>query len=364
MWKSFSGVLCCLVCLQWIIISTLLLRQQNEHEATLLSPHNTLIADSPSLGSKKCSDNLNLRAIESSKVSSSLRKNNLQEETRYEGVAATLMINSPKWFQRRYTYMINNVLANIPDNWALQIFYAPTGQSQFGLDINPGLSRLNQSQTRVKFTEIPIDLVSKFGMKRKFHYWTSQWMWESMLAEKVLVFNGNGAICSNANMSLLDGSATKFLSQFDYIGAPWKNMYGLGGDGSISYRNATVMLEAIKFKGHDGKSSEDYYFIQTLSEMNKSELKNYRIASKEQTQLFGGIPSTLDKVDAPPFVISGTLPRLDHGVRELVLELCPEAKIIFPSLHNPNCFGAHPDAQQCSIHICALKDPKLRPSGC
>ena len=31
-----------------------------------------------------------------------------------EGVAATVMLKAPKWFLRRYTAMIHNVLANIP----------------------------------------------------------------------------------------------------------------------------------------------------------------------------------------------------------------------------------------------------------
>lgn len=286
------------------------------------------------------------------------------QKTKYDGVAATLMINSPKWFQKRYTFMINNILANIPPTWALQIFYAPIGQSQLGLDINPGILRLNATLDRVILTEIPADMIQKFGMKRKFYYWTSEWMWKSMVAERVLTFSGNGAICGNANMSFLDGSAFNLLSQLDYIGTPWRNLYGMGGDGSISYRNATVMLKAINWKAHDGKTGEDYYFIQTLHEMNKKLETNYRIASKEQTQLFGGISDTFKENDAPPFIIAGTMPRLDHDVRNLVLEMCPEVKTIFPALHNPNCFGAHPNAEECSKHICALSAPKLRPSGC
>lgn len=308
--------------------------------------------------------------VESNQLVSSIEKNihidqqSSMKRTKYDGVAATLMINSPKWFQRRYTFMINNILANIPQTWALQIFYAPIGQSQLGLDINPGILRLNATLDRVILTEIPADMIQKLGMKRKFHYWTSEWIWTSMVAERVLTFSGNGAICGNANISILDGSALNLLSQLDYIGTPWRNFYGMGGDGSISYRNASVMLDAIRWKAHDGKTSEDYYFIQTLNEMNQKLRTKYRIASKEQTHLFGGISDTFKENDAPPFVIAGTMPRLDHDVRNLVLEMCPEVKTIFPSLHNPSCFGAHPNAEECSKHICALSDPKTRPSGC
>lgn len=144
--------------------------------------------------------------VESNQLVSSIEKNihidqqSSMKRTKYDGVAATLMINSPKWFQRRYTFMINNILANIPQTWALQIFYAPIGQSQLGLDINPGILRLNATLDRVILTEIPADMIQKLGMKRKFHYWTSEWIWTSMVAERVLTFSGNGAICGNANL--------------------------------------------------------------------------------------------------------------------------------------------------------------------
>jgi len=64
--------------------------------------------------------------------------------------------------------------------------------------------------------------------------------------------------------------------------------------------------------------------------------------------------------NGPLMVIAGTLPNIDHDVRNLVLEMCPEIKRIFPSLHNPNCFGAHPNGTGCAEHICALQDPLIR----
>lgn len=50
----------------------------------------------------------------------------------YGGVAATLLLHAPAWFQRRYTMMIQNTVANIPDDWVVQIFYTAVGQSKKG----------------------------------------------------------------------------------------------------------------------------------------------------------------------------------------------------------------------------------------
>jgi hypothetical protein len=271
------------------------------------------------------------------------------------------MINAPKWFQRRYTSMVQNILDNTPSSWAIQIFYTPTGQSQAGLDINPGIHRMNLTHDRLIMTQIPHSMVKEFGMKRKKMYWTSEWMWQSMVSENVLVFGGNGALCSNSKLSLLDGTAMKLFERFDYIGTPWWNHGGEGGSGAISYRNRTAMLDALRDQPFDGNEAEDSYFIHALKTMNKEQLGSghlkYRIATKADTEILGGINSTdFREENGPPMIISGTLPRLEHSIRQVVLEMCPEVKRIFPSLHNPACFGAHPDKESCAKTICALQD--------
>jgi len=290
----------------------------------------------------------------------------------YQGVSTTLMLNSPKWFQRRYTAMVSNILLNTPSDWAVQIFYIDSGQSQFGLDINPGLTRLSNMAPyshRFIFTKLPSDIIEKHGLRKKKLYWTDPWLWENMVADRVLVFGGNGALCSNSNRSLADRTAMDgLLDRFDYIGTPWTKMNGQGGDGSISYRNRTAMLDAIRFKTYDGHQTDDLYFITALAGMNKlaktADRYRYRIATKEQTHLFGGAAEDFMETSGAPMILSGTLDKLDHESREVILFLCPELKVIFPALHNPNCFGAHPNATECARHICALKDPKIKSGGC
>lgn len=285
--------------------------------------------------------------------------------TKYEGVAVTLMINAPKWFQRRYTTMVQNILDNTPSNWAVQIFYVALGQSKFGLDINPGLIRLNSTIDRLIMTELPQDIVKKQGMKVKKLYWTSEFLWESMVADNVLVFSGNGAICSNSRLSLLDDSALKVLQDFDYIGTPSRTR-SEGGDGSLSFRKRSAMLSAIRNVPYDGDSAEDYYFIEALKTINRKG-GTYKVATKEDTWLIGGVKNANEfkEEEGPPFIISGTISYLDNNIRNTVLEMCPEVKRLFPSLHHPACFGAHPDADACAKSICALQDPSIRgKSGC
>mmetsp|Transcript_21865 Transcript_21865/g.33237 ORF Transcript_21865/g.33237 Transcript_21865/m.33237 type:complete len:364 (+) Transcript_21865:104-1195(+) len=349
--------------MQWCMISFLLARLHRESMLSQITQYPENFNSKVIEQSKETSQG---KLLSPSPVPQDMRGNHALHHTdnrikQYEGVAVTLMLNSPKWFQRRYTTMIQNILNNTPETWAVQIFYVPSGQSQLGLDLNPGISRMDK---RIIMTEIPSNIAQKYGMKRKKGYWTNKWMWETMVANKVLVFSGNGAICSNSKLSLLDGTAMKIFSQFDYIGPPWRNLGGEGGDGAISYRNRTAMLDAINYEESNGQDSEDYYFIKTLKDMNKKHGKTYRIASKEQTYLVGIEKNNFDETQGPPMIISGTLSSINHDTRNTILELCPELKVIFPSLHNPSCFGAHPDAKGCADSICALKDQFAHPHGC
>ena len=112
------------------------------------------------------------------------------------------------------------------------------------------------------------------------------------------------------------------------------------------------------------KNFDDFYFIKTLTDLNKKLGHDvYRIATKEQTQMFAGL-NGFDEKRGPPMVISGTVSKMDHDKRELLLAMCPELKVIFPVLHNPSCFGARPDGEKCAATICALRKQEDRPTGC
>lgn len=41
------------------------------------------------------------------------------------GVAVTVFLGSPRWFQNRYTMMVNNVDSMLPNDWVIQIVYKP-----------------------------------------------------------------------------------------------------------------------------------------------------------------------------------------------------------------------------------------------
>jgi len=129
----------------------------------------------------------------------------------YEGVAAIVLLHAPKWFQRRYSITIMNALNNLPsDKWAVQVFYADSGQSKAGMELSKGLQRLASLRKDVVMSPIPPEVQAKYP--KKYMMMQSKWLWENMLADKVLVFGGNSVVCSNSPHSLAD------FAHFDWIG--------------------------------------------------------------------------------------------------------------------------------------------------
>jgi hypothetical protein len=105
---------------------------------------------------------------------------------------------------------------------------------------------------------------------------------------------------------------------------------------------------------------EDTFFVSRMIEMNKKGLANYKLATRNATLTYG---ATGGAENLEVFAASGILPVIKFDVREKFLGYCPELKMLYPSLHDPNCFGAKPDAEKCAKSICALQVPR-RKGGC
>lgn len=284
------------------------------------------------------------------------------------GVAATLLLHAPTWFQRRYTIMVQNAINNIPPDWVVQIFYTTSGQSQHGLDISPGIRHFID-EGKLILTPIPSHVLAV--KKKRFELMFEPWVWQNMPADRVLIFGGNSVICGNSPHSLAN------FTSFDYLGAPWDYKKGAGGDGGISVRNRRAMLAAIEFATLNLNSEreksvafkswgqEDQFYVRTLLEMNAKGVLNgakpWKVATREDTLRFAAIGSA---VNNDVLVVSGTLPSVPYDERQSFINVCPEIKVFYPALHDPHCFGAKPDAEGCSKSICALKDKKDRKGGC
>lgn len=330
------------------------------------------------------------------------------------GVYATVIFKAPKWFHLRYTQMLHNALSNLPDQegWVVQVFVNEKWVGDNMIEYHPGYERLllggsggsdgdsgTAGRSRVHFIPLPERLTK---VKPKYVN-VDRWFWESMLADHVVLFSGNGAFCGNhatpprsgASETVGDGAQQGWHrhiiseiieERLDFCGVPPpryqkdrsptdedSSTMVIGGDGSShSYRNRQAMLKVIDYMQQKNlqldKDSEHGFLVKTMKEMKQEGVGNFRLATLEQTQKFGGVRNLTSTNDGSslrylPLVVSGTLPGLSWDDRETVLKHCPEIKMIFPSMHEPACFGAHPDPIKCKASICALQDSRPS-SGC
>ena len=197
---------------------------------------------------------------------------------------------------------LHNVKANLPPNWKIQIFWTGKGQSKHGIEVNPGVKRLIDNND-VILTQIPNEILEGKGKKKMIHLMTEEWLWENMLASKVLMFGGNSVICTNSILRVDN------FYHFDYIGAPWHNFKGIGGEGGITLRTRDVMLQVIKYaynrikekyknnkdenivknelkKAHLHWAPDDYFFVKNMIEMNNKKITNFKLATPNDTMLF------------------------------------------------------------------------------
>jgi hypothetical protein len=362
-WRCAALSLTLVVILQWILFLIVLNHRNSDVPQDLIA----LQPQPPKKG-------ITPIHIQSSPQTSTRSGDHTKAAKSYKGAAVTVMLRAPKWFHRRYTVMLHNVLSNLPsDEWVVQIFANMDWLERDVLPLHPGLKRLIYNQTihssRIIVTPLPPELTShktkpKMIMK-------SKWLWESVVAETVLVFSGNGALCANSvehwDSLLVDNDNDKNNS-YDWIGVPWGRFGGQGGDGSThSLRKKSAMLSILQNYPDTGDDVDSHYFVKHLLKDSET----YRVAPPAVTQQFGGVvvlhtaENENENVQVlTPLVVSGTLGRLNWTDRESLLNVCPEIKGIFPSLHEPACFGAHPDPVKCRATICALRLDRIPGKSC
>ena len=124
---------------------------------------------------------------------------------------------------------------NSTRRWIVQIFYLPNdAMAMEGLSY-PGI------QTLVKRGQIVLTPIPKeYRKMRRKLLLLQPWIWEAMLSDRVLIFGGSTVLCANSPFKITD------FYGFDYIGTPWLSVRGKGGEGYLSMRNRTTMLNVLK----------------------------------------------------------------------------------------------------------------------
>jgi len=267
------------------------------------------------------------------------------------GVAAMCCFDGPEWMQRRYTAVIANTRQIIPKHWLIQIFHKNDTSYHRGLRVNPGLARNLNNSTNIIFT--PLEL----KRKKRADLILSIELWTKLVADTVLFFSSGGAFCSN-------GPPLTNYFQYRYLSASNGGLLFVARKSDIlniihAERNPQQLFLQDKHNPLAYLDHQCRKYIGGITQQNNEQQDETRrnvlrfAAADEYNQTELGIP----------FAITSTLPKLKNDDRTTLLELCPEAKLIFPALHHPACFGAPSslDKERCFASLC-VSNP--RKSGC
>lgn len=270
-----------------------------------------------------------------------------------EGVAVTLWLGSPRWFQNRFSMMLALVHAYLPPGWKIQVFHHPSKDMVRQALAYPGVRRM-VAAGHVILTPLPPELAAA-GVKRK-DILLSPWLWNAVLAERVVTFGGTSVMCGNSPQSISD------FAGYDYVGGPSTAYGGLGGDAGFTLRSKRFMQATAQGLARETgysrrdtgrEDSEIASFWSDVLQANGSTAP-FRLAARADSArlALNDLNGLAAEPEHWPLAAIGTLSGLDDAQRSAALDYCPELKLFFPSLSHPACFGAAPEPVKCFKYLC------------
>lgn len=190
---------------------------------------------------------------------------------------------------------------------------------------------------------IVFEPVEDTGSKRQLMLSVALWSRVEKLAVKALILDQASVLCGNPTMPILG------FIHYDWIGAAWKwamepsSPHHRGGNGAFSIRSPKHLLVLLQTQSPppQGPPNEDMWFVRRLGEWEKQgDIRNGvdppRLASYSLQTEFA-----VEEIPSPGHITPVAIFYLMHAMafndRESILYRCPEAKTLFPSLHEPKC---------------------------
>jgi len=143
-------------------------------------------------------------------------------------------------------FVLNNFLENLSDEWNIIIYH---GNKNIDYLQNIIDTKLQKYKTRIICKNLNIDNLSIDDYN---NIMTNKDFIKSIPSEIFLIFQTDTMICEDYKDLI-----NNFL-QYDYVGAPWKDKNV--GNGGLSLRRKTKMLEILDKCPYKEKYNEDLYF--------------------------------------------------------------------------------------------------------
>ena len=114
---------------------------------------------------------------------------------------------------------------------------------------------------------------------------TTLWLYEVVLqpAEWLLVFQTDSMLCSNSRQSL-----NSWLG-YDWVGAPWVPEGGMGGNGGLSLRRVSSIIDVLRKRQREpGDIPEDVFLSTLLNDRPGSKMANGTVSLGFSGEMYSG----------------------------------------------------------------------------
>lgn len=143
---------------------------------------------------------------------------------------------------------------------------------------------------KLDLTYIPSNM-STGSQEEISRFLTTLWLYEVVLqpAEHLLIFQTDSILCANSRQTLND-----FL-EYDWVGAPWNPSGRFGGNGGLSLRKVSTIIDVLRNQERkDGSEPEDVWLTDRLGHRPGAKLANGTVSGFFSGEMHTGSTTDLD----------------------------------------------------------------------
>jgi hypothetical protein len=163
------------------------------------------------------------------------------------------------------SFVLNNFLTNLSDDWSIIIFHG-NANVDYVKNIVENLEQKHKNRI-LNLINLNVDNLTHHVYSQIF---MTEGFYNFIPTETFLVFQTDSMIFKE-NKDLI-----KLFLQYDYVGAPWVSDNKVG-NGGLSLRKKSKMIEIIKSKGYV-HLNEDIYFSSDVDNKIQYNVPDYTIA--------------------------------------------------------------------------------------
>ncbi|KAI1757779.1 hypothetical protein F4782DRAFT_546892 [Xylaria castorea] len=163
--------------------------------------------------------------------------------------------------------LLLHFIAVVPPDWRFRFM----GSLESVAALNGSYAvRAQVASGKLDLTYIPGNM-STDGQEMISRFLTNLWLYETVLrpAEWLLLFQTDSILCANSRQNL-----NNFLD-YDWVGAPWNPSGRFGGNGGLSLRRVSAIIEVLRHQVRaDGSEPEDVWLTERLGHRPGARMAN------------------------------------------------------------------------------------------